>query len=206
MEPPEPDNVIRLPQPREPPPLEPFMLRPRTRLLQVVLLYPAGACLILSGALLPWFIATEDEVLLSLACMACGFFVTWLAWTALRRMFVHVDADGVILVNRTSTYVVPWSELREIDFHEVLNQGGGTAYHQLLFITADREIVAESIGGSARRNGPLAKARERIYAHRAEWVRAGSRSTGEGVQVSGARAVWERLGDWVQGLGQGDDP
>jgi hypothetical protein len=51
------------------------------------------------------------------------------------------------VVNSFSRYHVVWHELSDIEFEEIQNEGGGTAYHRLAFVTPSKRIVAEAPAG-----------------------------------------------------------
>ena len=84
---------------------------------------------------------------------------------------IDADAEGVVVTNLFETHRLAWSELVDISFDEVMNDGGGTAYHRLLLETEGPDIVADAPGGSAESGSRLGRARADLLAMRDEAVR-----------------------------------
>jgi hypothetical protein len=84
---------------------------------------------------------------------------------------IDADAEGVVVTNLFKTHRLAWSELVDISFDEVMNDGGGTAYHRLRLKAEGPDIVAEAPGGSAESGSQLDRARADLLAMRDEAVR-----------------------------------
>lgn len=83
---------------------------------------------------------------------------------------IDADAEGVVVTNLFRTHRLAWSELVDISFDEVMNDGGGTAYHRLRLETQGRGIVAEAPGGSTKSGSRLDRARTDLLAMRDQAV------------------------------------
>jgi hypothetical protein len=101
---------------------------------------------------------------------AGGLAVMAFAGRAWRRG-IDADAEGVVVTNLFRTHRLAWSELVDISFDEVMNDGGGTAHHRLRLERKGRDIVAEAPGGSPRSGSRLDRSRADLLAMRDEAVR-----------------------------------
>jgi 4-amino-4-deoxy-L-arabinose transferase-like glycosyltransferase len=114
--------------------------------------------------------ADPQGALIAVGLFAAGLAVIAIAFRAWRRG-IDADAEGVVVTNLVRTHRLAWSELVDISFDEVMNDGGGTAYHRLRLETEGRRsIVAEAPGGSTKSGSRLDRARADLLAMRDQAV------------------------------------
>ena len=109
---------------------------------------------------------SPQGALIAVGLCAGGLAVMVLAVRVWRRG-IDADAEGVVVINLFKTHRLGWSELVDISFDEVMNDGGGTAYHRLRLETKGRRgIVAEAPGGSTKSGSRLVRVRAVLLAMR----------------------------------------
>jgi hypothetical protein len=165
-----------------------FTLHARSRKIARIIGYPAGLGLLAVAVVFP-FGDTQDRWVVGTICALFGLITLLFTWSVDRRRRIEVTEWQVTVVNSFSRYVVAWQELSDIEFEEIQNQGGGTAYHRLAFVTPGRRIVAEAPAGSER---ALMKVRDRIL--HARELSPKEQQSDVGIAVEGAAAVADRLG------------
>jgi hypothetical protein len=165
-----------------------FTLHARSRKIARIIGYPAGLGLLAVAVVFP-FGDTQDRWVVGTICALFGLITLLFTWSVDRRRRIEVTEWQVTVVNSFSRYVVAWQELSDIEFEEIQNQGGGTAYHRLAFVTPGRRIVAEAPAGSER---ALMKVRDRIL--HARELSPKEQQSDVGIAVEGAAAVADRFG------------
>jgi hypothetical protein len=165
-----------------------FTLHARSRKIARIIGYPAGLGLLAAAVFFP-FGDTQDRWVVGTICAFFGLLTLLFTWSVDRRRRIEVSEWQVTVVNSFSRYVVAWHELSDIEFERIENQGGGTAYHRLAFVTPGRRIVAEAPAGSQR---VLMKVRDRIL--HARELSPKEQQSDVGMSVEGAAAVADRLG------------
>ncbi len=137
---------------------ETLRLRGRTRHLQRAFI-PAGLALLVWVTTLIPDPAWDRPVLLGIAAAGVAALLLGIRGPA---RGIDADALGVVVTNMVRRRQIAWAELDDIDFDVVHNQGGGTSYHRLAFLTARGVVVAEAPGGSPAAGSPLDVARTRL--------------------------------------------
>jgi len=189
-----------------------FTLHARSRKIARIIGYPAGLGLLVAAVFFP-FGDTQDRLVVGIICGFVGLLTLAWAWATDRRRRIEVTEQHVTVVNSFSRYVVAWHELSDIEFEEIQNEGGGTAYHRLAFVTPSKRIVAEAPAGRlpnpkhyarrayrgeggtqapAPRPSELMKVRDRIL--HARELSLNEPQSDVGIAVQGAAAVADRLG------------
>jgi hypothetical protein len=165
-----------------------FTVHARSRSIARIIGYPAGLGLLAAAVFFP-FGDTQDHWVVGAFLVLFGLIILVWTWSMDRRRRVEVTEQQVTVVNSFSRYVVAWHELSDIELERVLNQGGGTAYHRLNFVTPTKRIVAEAPAGS---RDVMMKVRDRIL--HARELSPNEPQSDVGVAVEGAAAVADRLG------------
>ena len=165
-----------------------FTLHARSRKIARIIGYPAGLGLLAAAVFFPSG-DTQDRWVVGTICALFGLITLLFTWSVDRRRRIEVTEWQVTVVNSFSRYVLAWHELSDIEFEEIQNQGGGTAYHRLAFVTPGRRIVAEAPAGSER---ALMKVRDRIL--HARELSPKEQQSDVGIAVEGAAAVADRFG------------
>jgi hypothetical protein len=132
-----------------------------TRWLQLVFFGLFGLGLLTGAA----YEGTDHQLLTVLGLSAGGLAMLGLAVRGWRRG-IDADAEGVVVINLFRTHRLAWSDLVDISFDRVENEGGGTAYHRLLLETEGGSIAAEAPGGSTQSGSRLFRTRADLLAMR----------------------------------------
>ncbi|MEZ0447110.1 hypothetical protein [Cellulomonas sp. ICMP 17802] len=128
---------------------------------------------VLVGMSVPFATDPDGGWLLTLAGVAAGALFLTIGIRGSRRG-IDADQDGALVRNMFTSRWVPWSDLVDITFDAVQNQGGGTSYHRLLLGTRHGPVVAQAPGGRTTPGGRLDTARARLLAMRDQATAAGS--------------------------------
>ncbi len=112
---------------------------------------------------------SPQSVLIAVGLSAGGLAMLAFAFRVWRRG-IDADAEGVVVTNLFRTHRLAWSDLVDISFDRVMNDGGGTAYHRLRLEADGRGIVAEAPGGSTKSGSRLVRTRADLLAMRDQAV------------------------------------